>query len=72
MINKRLQPPPSSSCRESDSLYKSIKPTIYNQSSTIVDDLIDLRAPTPANIIIDPHRSVIIADDIEINQQTTP
>jgi hypothetical protein len=72
MIIKRSQPPPSSSSSESDSSYKPIKPTIYNQSSTIVDDLIDLSTPTPANIIIHPLRSVIIADDIEINQQTTP
>jgi hypothetical protein len=72
MIIKRSQPPPSSSSSESDSSYKPINPTIYNQSSTIVDDLIDLSTRTPSNISIDPFRSVIIADDIEINQQTTP
>jgi hypothetical protein len=71
MIIKRSQPPPSSSSSGSDSSYKPIKPTIYNQSSTNVDDLIDLSTRTPANIIIDPFRSVIIANDIEINQQTT-
>jgi hypothetical protein len=44
--------------------------TSCNQTTTVVDDLIDLRATTPINIIIGPLRSVIIADDIEINQQT--
>jgi hypothetical protein len=73
-INKQIQPRESTSRSnsESDSLYHPIKVTSYNQTTTVVDDLIDLRAPTPINIIISPLRSVIIADDIEINQQTTP
>jgi hypothetical protein len=60
----------SGSNSESDSLYHPFKVTNYNQTTTVVDDLIDLRAPTPTNIIIGPLRNVLIADEMEINQQT--
>ena len=71
-VIKQIQPREytSRSKSESDSLYHPIKVTSCNQTTIVVDDLIDLRAPTPTNIIIGPLRSVIIADDIEINQQT--
>jgi len=71
-VIKQIQPREytSRSNSESDSLYHPIKVTSCNQTTTVVDDLIDLRATTPTNIIIGPLRSVIIADDIEINQQT--
>ena len=71
-VNKQIQPREytSRSNSESDSSYHPIMVTSCNQTTTVVDDLIDLRATTPINIIIGPLRSVIIADDIEINQQT--
>ena len=71
-MSNRIQPSitRSTSSSDSDTVYQPVRRKSYYPVNTIVDDLINLTASTPANNN-EPLQSVIITCVSEIDQQTT-